>query len=437
MAIVFCMIASSNTLFLMLLIQQILFRRLFNFQLQNTLLKICLSFLFFPLPLIVILLRIVLFYIFGNNQVFFIRGEDPLLVFAPNGILLNPSADRTVMIISLWFFIAAMIAAYRIFSYLKFQKAVMKSVEMFADEQVETLFHETKCLLNITTPVRLYKSSYLHLAFTTGIQNPLIIVPTEIDYSDLELVFIHELTHIQKKDVFFRIICSICTTLYWFNPLIYGIAHTYDRISELACDESVIQSINPEKRKNYACLILESAEYGNPTAAHYLNFFNDKLFFEERFDYIMKKDKFITKKVYSTVIAGLMVILSCFPALAAPMPQMLYFHNSMSGAEVDRNADIEILADGTESKFSVPAPVILYDEQIILSSGEIIPADNPDPAERAICNHTYEHVTYMTHEKNSTGGCHIEEYSADRCSKCGDLINKSLIMDYNYVTCPH
>lgn len=217
MTIIFCMILSSSILFLMLLLQRVLFRRLFDFHLQNTLIKVCLSFLIFPLPLVVILIRIIIFYIFGNNQVSFFSGEKPILVFASNGILLNPSAGRSVKIVGMCFFIAGIIAAYRIISYLHFRKAVIKSVEVIGDEQAEALFHKTKCQLNITEPVKLYKSSYLHLAFTTGIRNPLIIVPADISFSDMELAFIHKLTHIQKKDVFFRIICSICTILYWVN----------------------------------------------------------------------------------------------------------------------------------------------------------------------------------------------------------------------------
>lgn len=87
-----------------------------------------------------------------------------------------------------------------------------------------------------------------------------LVLPDK-DYSelDLDLIFSHELTHIQRSDAGTKFFMIFCKALAWFNPLSWLTASQVARDIELSADEAVLTGADQALRRHYAGLIIHNA----------------------------------------------------------------------------------------------------------------------------------------------------------------------------------
>lgn len=70
------------------------------------------------------------------------------------------------------------------------------------------------------------------------------------------------------------------------------------------------------------------------------------------------------------------------------------------------------------------------------ADGNVYPVEeNVNPAN--LCPHQYVDVIYQTHQKNSSGGCTVKQYYAQRCSICGSVVVGNLHNTQTFTKCPH
>lgn len=103
---------------------------------------------------------------------------------------------------------------------------------------------------------------------TLGWRRPQIVVPPEcegLDIPDLEAVFWHELTHIQRGDVLWNAIVRGCRNLLWFHPCIHHALSAISIERELACDRTVVEDF-PVRRDSYASCLLRFARLSEVTS---------------------------------------------------------------------------------------------------------------------------------------------------------------------------
>lgn len=55
-----------------------------------------------------------------------------------------------------------------------------------------------------------------------------------------KLVVMHELAHVQRRDLATQMLAGIVCSLYWFNPLAWLASHQMRRLREIACDDLVV-----------------------------------------------------------------------------------------------------------------------------------------------------------------------------------------------------
>ena len=76
---------------------------------------------------------------------------------------------------------------------------------------------------------------------------------------EAELIFLHELHHIQRNDTHTKFFLKFCTALGWFLPFIWIAVKKAEADLELSCDEIVLKDADDHKRKKYAELLLTTA----------------------------------------------------------------------------------------------------------------------------------------------------------------------------------
>lgn len=93
-----------------------------------------------------------------------------------------------------------------------------------------------------------------------GIIKPKIILPASFKDRDIELIVLHEKTHMRCFDNLWRIIAFVIVAVHWFNPLSWLFLKGFLADLELSCDERVITKIGYARAKDYASSLLESKQ---------------------------------------------------------------------------------------------------------------------------------------------------------------------------------
>jgi TonB family protein len=97
--------------------------------------------------------------------------------------------------------------------------------------------------------------------------DPWIVTPADFETSfaagERELILAHEAVHLARGDAAANALACAIQVLCWFNPLAH-VAARYARIDqELACDAAVVSRF-PERRRDYAELLLKTQVAGQP-----------------------------------------------------------------------------------------------------------------------------------------------------------------------------
>ena len=126
-------------------------------------------------------------------------------------------------------------------------------------------------LREVRDATRLRDNIYLSDKVTTpavyGILRPRIVLPAAYRDREIELVLLHETTHIRRGDNLWRTLAFLLTAVHWFNPLAWVFLKLLLADLELACDEGVMARLGGARAKDYARSLLDSRESANVFAS--------------------------------------------------------------------------------------------------------------------------------------------------------------------------
>ena len=126
-------------------------------------------------------------------------------------------------------------------------------------------------LREVTDAAHLRDNVYLSDKVTTpavyGILRPRIVLPAAYHDKDIDLVLLHEATHIRWGDNLWRMLAFLITAAHWFNPLAWVFLKLLLADLELACDERVLGTLGEARARDYALSLLDSRESANVFAS--------------------------------------------------------------------------------------------------------------------------------------------------------------------------
>ena len=115
----------------------------------------------------------------------------------------------------------------------------------------------------------IYVSDKIRIPAVYGILRPKIILPLDYPQSDLNYICMHERAHIKRKDNLTRLAAFVVVCVHWFNPFAWLMLKLLYSDMELACDEAVLCQCNDSQRREYAHVLLSTAEKTNVFAASF------------------------------------------------------------------------------------------------------------------------------------------------------------------------
>ena len=90
-----------------------------------------------------------------------------------------------------------------------------------------------------------------------GILRPRIYLPSGIGEAERAYIAAHEQAHIRRRDHWWKPLGYGILSVYWFHPLVWVSWFLFCRDLELACDESVLRSLDAEQRAAYSQALLD------------------------------------------------------------------------------------------------------------------------------------------------------------------------------------
>jgi len=120
-------------------------------------------------------------------------------------------------------------------------------------------------------------SNQTTVPFITGLIKQTIILPHSFPDWNIDkqkMVLIHEIAHIERKDIIWFLISSCCSVLYWFNPLIWICQKKLIIDTEIVCDNFVLtEGHNAKSYAEHLLTLAKNLKYNlfvspvNPTMA--------------------------------------------------------------------------------------------------------------------------------------------------------------------------
>lgn len=186
--------------------------------------------------------------------------EIPAQMTAP--IAVQSGADKTGITpldvaAYVWLSGSLILISVHFFSYIHYKRQVRKKGNRIDHEQFLSQLSGLKRELHIRQSIQVTEYDEAASPMVIGFLKPVLVLPKE-QYSAEQLFFIlkHELIHLKRKDVYFKLLFVIANAVHWFNPIIWMMQKEAAIDMELSCDERVVRGAGYDVRKAYTETLL-------------------------------------------------------------------------------------------------------------------------------------------------------------------------------------
>jgi len=225
------------------------------------------------------------------------------------------------------------------------------------DEETLRRFASIKKELSIRDNVRLCKSSKAASPLLLGFVHPRLILPEKpLTREQLDFMLCHELWHLKRGDLWYKLLMLLANAVHWFNPLAWIMSRQANLDTELSCDTDVLHGADSDKRKAYGYTILSFIDQGwrckTPLTSR---FYGGKTQMKRRFYNITDASSKKRGTVLLCTIALIIVLAGCAVSAAAPAEQ-----NPLTETETPAPSIVET----TEPRSEASAPAAVSQKEI-------------------------------------------------------------------------
>jgi beta-lactamase regulating signal transducer with metallopeptidase domain len=152
-----------------------------------------------------------------------------------------PTQQHVHLSLLIWIWAAGAVALAGYLAYSHYQVARrLTNRRPLIDATVMNLLEDCKQLMGVRVPVTLVETRNGGSPALFGFLRPRLLLPSGLTNSfsqeELRHVFLHELSHVKRKDIMVGWIMTALQILHWFNPFVWVAFHRMRVERELACD---------------------------------------------------------------------------------------------------------------------------------------------------------------------------------------------------------
>lgn len=112
--------------------------------------------------------------------------------------------------------------------------------------RITSILHDVCTLADIRRMPRLIVTDAVRAPALFGITRPAILLPHELaangDASSMRLILLHELAHLQRRDLWAQIVASLIIAMHWFNPIVWWAGRRMRAEAEMAADARALRA---------------------------------------------------------------------------------------------------------------------------------------------------------------------------------------------------
>jgi len=132
------------------------------------------------------------------------------------------------------------------------------------DEKILDLLEDCKAEMGVRNILGIVTTDKVKSAALFGFVRPRLLLPAgmveALNPKELRYVFLHELGHLRRRDIYVRWLMSLLQVLHWFNPLVWLAFYRMQSDRELACDALVLAHARSDESEDYGRTLVSLLE---------------------------------------------------------------------------------------------------------------------------------------------------------------------------------
>jgi beta-lactamase regulating signal transducer with metallopeptidase domain/Tol biopolymer transport system component len=159
----------------------------------------------------------------------------------------------------LWLAGAVLVSAYLLAGHFALWR-IVKRERPLLDQSTLELFEECKAQMGVQTIVAAVPTDQVASPALFGFVRPRLLLPRQMletaGRDEMRYVFLHELAHLKRHDIYLAWIASLLQVLHWFNPVVWFAFHHMRIDREVACDALVLAYAGEQESQKYGRAIV-------------------------------------------------------------------------------------------------------------------------------------------------------------------------------------
>ena len=158
-----------------------------------------------------------------------------------------------------WVLGSLLFISVHLISYFHYKHQILKKGRIVKDKDILCPMIRLKRELHIGCTVSVIEYPEAASPMMIGFFKHVLVLPKE-QYNSEELFFIlkHELIHLKRRDLWFKLLFVVANAVHWFNPLVWIMQKQAAVDMELSCDERVTKGTDYDTRKAYTETLLST-----------------------------------------------------------------------------------------------------------------------------------------------------------------------------------
>ncbi len=158
--------------------------------------------------------------------------------------------------------------------------------------------------------VIVYKCPAVSSPFLLGLFRPALVLPDIVLTAEqLDNILRHEMTHLNRRDLWYKWLAVLVRCLHWFNPAVYYIVKQINTECEISCDLSVVKHMSREEELCYINTILSLLTPKTPALLLTTGMTGSKKTLQRRFTMIKNKKNTTRLMITASILTALLLLL--------------------------------------------------------------------------------------------------------------------------------